>query len=486
MAEVSKIVIKDNGQKGKGAEFNSLTAISPLDGRYGNKVGCISDFSSEFGLIKTRLYIEGSYLDALSKVGLVRELKPQERDTLVNIGATLSLKQAERVKEIEDETKHDVKAMERAFREFVKGTSMEDVTEMIHFGLTSEDVNNLSYRLMLKGAVYKECVPAMYQVVDSLADKAKAYRDMPMLARTHGQPAITTTVGKEFVNMAVRLDREIRKIEKVELTGKLNGAVGNFNSLCFAAPEVDWIDFSKKFVSALGLKPNLISTQINPYEDMIEMFQATQRVNNVMLDINQDIWRYISDDWFSQTVKKGEVGSSTMPQKVNPINFENSEGNITMANSMLEGMGRKLAVSRLQRDLSDSTVIRNVGSALAYGLLAYKSTLEGLAKITPNAAVIDQKLNENRNILSEALQTGVRRDGGIADPYSVAAEIFKGRKVGEAGWKESIGGLKIGEELKARLVGLTPATYVGYAAKLTDIGIEEIYGARRDRKPQQV
>jgi adenylosuccinate lyase len=461
----------------RSVQLSTLTAISPLDGRYRNKVENLAPFASEMGLIKTRMEIEARYLIALSEVGLVRPLQHQERVVLINLGSELSLSQVERVKEIEDVTRHDVKAMERAFREFLTGTSLQDTTEMIHFGLTSEDVNNLSYRLMLWGAVHQVCIPAMDLIVDNLAQKANAYKDIPMLARTHGQPAVPTTIGKELANMAVRLNLQIRKLEGIELTGKLNGAVGNFNAHSFAAPEVDWIEFSNRFVKTLGLKPNLITTQINPYEDIIEVFQAVQRVNNVILDINQDFWRYISDEWFVQAAKKGEVGSSTMPQKVNPIDFENGEGNVQLSNSLLEGMCRKLAVSRLQRDLSDSTTIRNFGSALAYGLVAYSSTLAGLGKISPNLEMISKKLNKNWNILTEGVQTLLRRSG-IEDPYSMVAGISK-EKIGAHEWKEWVNGLQISGELKAKLTELTPETYVGNAAKLTDIALEGIAAIRR-------
>jgi adenylosuccinate lyase len=435
-------------------------------------------FASEFGLIKTRIEVEAKYLVALSDIRLVRELKPSERKTLVLMGSKLSLQQAERIKEIEDTTRHDVKAMERAFREFLSKTSLENTTEMIHFGLTSEDVNNLSYRLMLKRGLQQICIPAMDQIVDALAERAREYREIPMLARTHGQPAVPTTIGKEFANMAVRLNRQVRKLEEVEITGKLNGAVGNFNALHFAAPKVNWIKFSKGFVRRLGLKPNLVTTQINPYEDMIEKFQAIQRVNNVILDINQDMWRYISDDWFVQKAKKGEVGSSTMPQKVNPINFENSEGNVQLANNLLEGMSRKLAVSRLQRDLSDSTTIRNVGAALAFGLVGYLNTLEGLGRINPNLNVIRERLNDNWNILTEGVQTLLRRSG-INDPYSMVASLSKGKKIGLRDWKQWVGDLEISESLKTKLLELRPETYVGYAAALVDSALDEISSLRR-------
>lgn len=432
-------------------------------------------------LIKTRIGIEARYLVALSGVGLVRLLQPQEREVLMGLGPGLTLAQAERVKQIEDTTRHDVKAMEKAFREFVAGTSLEDVTEMIHFGLTSEDVNNLSYRLMLKGALQQVLIPAMDSVVHSLVTKAESYKDIPMLARTHGQPAIPTTVGKELTNMALRLAREISEIEKVKLTGKLNGADGNFNSMDFAAPEVNWVGLSMKFVMSLGFEPNLVTTQINPYEDMIKVFQAIQRANNVLVDIDQDMWRYISDDWFVQTVKVGEVGSSTMPQKVNPINFENSEGNAQLANWLLEGMSRKLPVSRLQRDLSDSTTIRNVGTALGYSLLAYLSTLEGLGRVRPNMDLISERLNDNWAILAEAAQTLLRREG-LKDPYSLVASLSKGKRIRESDWTEWVLGLNesgVSAETQTKLMALTPESYIGLATTLTDIALNEISNLRR-------
>lgn len=456
-----------------------LTAISPIDGRYREKTESLAPFASEMALIRTRVEVEAKYLIALSGVELVRPLAPEEREFLAGIGPNLTLEQTKRVKEIEETTRHDVKAMEKAFREFVKGTSIEDVTEMIHFGLTSEDVNNLSYRLMMKRAVHQVCIPAMDSVVDGFAWIATETKSLPMLARTHGQAAVPTTLGKEMANMAVRLNEQVRKLEAVELTGKLNGAVGNYNALMYAAPEVYWADFSASFVSELGLRPNLYTTQINPYDDMVEMFQAVQRVNNVVLDMDQNMWRYISDDWFAQEVRKGEVGSSTMPQKVNPIDFENSEGNVQMSNFMLEGMGRKLAVSRLQRDLSDSTVIRNVGAALAYGLIGYGSTVAGLARVRPNAQVIGERLNENWAILSEGVQTLMRREG-VKDPYSAMKDLTRGHKFGADDWRKAVADLdklgdpKITEELKARLLKLSPDTYVGDAVQLAEEALMRI------------
>lgn len=459
-------------------QLTELTAISPLDGRYRSRVEDLSPFASEMALIKTRVEVEAKYLVGLSEVGLVRPLVGQEREALINLGPSMTLQQAGRVKDIEATTRHDVKAMERAFREFVTGTSLEDVTEMIHFGLTSEDVNNLSYRLMLDRARTEICVPALDQVVDGFADRARQYKSMPMLARTHGQPAVPTTLGKEMANIAVRLNRQTRKLEDVKLTGKLNGAVGNYNAHVLAAPDVDWIAFSQRFVKSLGLEPNLFTTQINPYDDMIEMFQAFQRVNGALVDVDQDMWRYISDDWFTQEVKKGEVGSSTMPQKVNPIDFENSEGNVQVANSLWEGMDRKLAVSRLQRDLSDSTTIRNVGVGLGYGLLAYRNTLAGLQRVHPNTELMQGRLNENWVILTEGVQT-VLRKAGVQDPYSLVAGLSRGQRIGQGEWQEWVDGLQVADNVKGNLRALTPETYIGHAERLTDMALEEITDSRR-------
>jgi adenylosuccinate lyase len=408
----------------------------------------------------------------------VRKLSTEEKEKLLSFGQNLTDSQVDRVKEIEKSTKHDVKAMERTFRELLKGTSLEDVTEMIHFALTSEDVNNISYRLLFKRALTQVVVPALDSVVDGLVERAKEYRDIPMLARTHGQPAIPTTLGKEFANFAVRLNKQVRKLAEAEITGKLNGAVGNFNAHTLAAPEVDWIDFSKRFVKSLGLKPNLFTTQINPYDDMIETFQNLQRINNIFVGIDQDMWRYISDDWFAQKIKIGEVGSSTMPQKVNPIDSENSEGNAQVSNAFWGLMSRKLAVSRLQRDLSDSTVVRNVGSGLAYGLLAYKNTLSGLGRISPNVQVINETLNENWMILTEGVQTVLRRSGE-KDPYSLVAGLSKGNKIGPKEWKDWVNALPISDELKERFAKLTPESYIGQAPKLTDMAMAEIEESRK-------
>jgi adenylosuccinate lyase len=298
-----------------------------------------------------------------------------------------------------------------------------------------------------------------------------------MLARTHGQPAVPTTLGKEMVNFAFRLNGQVRKLAAFRLTGKLNGAVGNYNALELAAPEVDWVEFSRKFVASLGFEPNLITTQINPYEDDAEMFHVFQLINGIVLDFDQDIWRYISDNWFTQEAKNGEVGSSTMPQKVNPIRFENSEGNVVVANSLFEGMARKLQSSRLQRDLSDSTTIRNIGVALAHSLLVYKGLLSGLARVNPNVVLMAQTLNEDWVILTEGVQTVLRR-AGTEDPYSMIASLSRGQHIGKDEWQVWVDGLDIQPDIKTQLRDLTPETYIGNAVELTELAIKEIKASR--------
>jgi adenylosuccinate lyase len=461
--------------------LSELNAISPLDGRYRQKVEELSPFVSEMALIKLRVEIEARYLISLSEVGLIRKLKVSEKKFLLELGQKMTDEQVLKVKEFEEITRHDVKAVEKFLRKIFSKTSLKDLLEWIHFGLTSEDVNNIARRLMFNQAVERAVLSVLNQIVDELAKIASAYKETPMLARTHGQPAVPTTLGKEMINIALRLNRQVRKLEALRLTGKLNGAVGNYNALELAAPEVDWIEFSRKFVASLGLEPNLATTQINPYEDEIEMFQVIQRINGIVLDIDQDMWRYISDNWFIQEVKKGEVGSSTMPQKVNPIDFENSEGNVQLANSFIEGMVRKLAVSRLQRDLSDSTTVRNIGVALAYSLLGYKSLLTGLSRVNPNVELLKKVLNENWVILTEGVQTVLRRTG-VKDPYSLIASLSRGQHIGKDEWQTWIDGLDTKASIKKQLEVLTPETYIGKAVKLTELALGEIKSSRKPRK----
>src|SRR3989338_5232348 len=431
----------------KDLPLNQLTAISPLDGRYREKVIELAGYVSEYALIRTRFKIEAKYLVALSDIKVIRKLSDKERIKLNLLGSKITLADAVMVKKIETGTRHDVKAMERAFRQMVKGTSLADITEMIHFGLTSEDVNNLAYRLILKRVTDNVCVLILDELIDQLTERAQKYLSTPMLARTHGQAAVPTTVGKELAVFATRLNQQVLKLKEYQLTGKLIGAVGNFNALQLTYPTVDWLKFSSNFIKKFDLVPNLVTTQINPYEDIIEFLQIYTRINGIIIDFAQDIWRYISDNWFVQEVKKGEIGSSTMPQKVNPIDFENSEGNLTLANGILETLCRKLSISRLQRDLTDSTTIRNIGSALGYSLIGYKSILSGLARIRPNVEKFEKDLNRDWSILAEAVQTLLRK-AKISDPYSLISSLARGEHINEEKWQKWIRSLPIKNDLE--------------------------------------
>jgi adenylosuccinate lyase len=454
-----------------------LNAISPLDGRYRQKVEELAPFASEMALVKTRIEIEAKYLIALSEAGLVRKLTVLEKKFLFEFNQNITDEQVLKVKEFEEITRHDVKAVEKFLREILEKNNLKDLLEWIHFGLTSEDINNIARRLMLIRAIKEVIVPTLDLIVDELVGFSKQNKATSMLARTHGQPAVPTTLGKEMVNFAMRINGQIRKLEIVKLEGKLNGAVGNYNALQLSAPGIDWVEFSRKFITRLGLIPNLITTQINPYEDIIETLQIIQRINGIVLDLDQDIWRYISDGWFIQIVKKREVGSSTMPQKVNPIDFENSEGNVQIANSLFEGMVKKLAVSRLQRDLSDSTTVRNIGVGLAYSLLAYKSTLNGLSRVHPNIELINNILNENWTILTEGVQTILRKEG-VKDPYSLITSLSKGKHIGKSEWQAWIDRLDIKDSVKIQLKNLSPESYLGKAVELTELAIALIKESR--------
>lgn len=453
--------------------LETLTALTPLDGRYREKLQELSPFVSEYGLIQIRIEIEIKYLLALSRVGAVRPFRKKEKEYLVSFYEKITPEVVREVKEIEKVTRHDVKAVERMLRNQLSHTSLKDTIEKIHFGLTSEDINNLSYRLMLYRGTHAVVIPTLSELLVVLTDVAEKNKSLPMLARTHGQPAVTTTLGKEIVIFASRLHRQLQLLKGQKLTGKLNGAVGNFNALYLTYPDIDWITFSETFVTSLELSPNLITTQINTYDDISEYFQIYERINNILISFNQDMWRYISDNWFVQVPKKGEIGSSTMPQKVNPIDFENSEGNLGLANSLLEYMARKLAISRLQRDLTDSTTIRNLSTVLSYSLLGYKSVLTGMSRVRPNEAVITETLMKDWTILTEGVQT-ILRNEGVEDPYSLVAALSRGEHIGEKEWITWIESLPIEPSQKKLLSHLTPQTYTGLAVILTEKALGEI------------
>jgi len=444
---------------------NNLLAINPLDGRYAKKTSELSEFVSEYALIKYRIEIEIKYLIALSEIGIIRNLNKKEKDFLASIYLKFDLNEAEKIKKVEDETRHDIKAVEKYLRDKFTKSSLKNISEMIHFGLTSEDINNIAYRLMLKNAIEKIILPTFSEVLKNLNGKAKQYKNIVILGRTHGQPAVPTTFGKEFSVFSTRLEKEIKLLQKQKLTGKLNGAVGNFSALYFVNPNINWLKFSKNFITSFDLEPNLITTQINHFEDIISVFHNIERVNGILLDFDNDVWRYISDGWLKLAVKGKEVGSSTMPQKVNPIDFENSEGNLTLANGLMQTMNNKLYLSRLQRDLSNSTIIRNIGTVLGYSLLGYKSVLTGISRVDVNLEQIDKDLNEDWSILSEGLQTYLRKEG-LNDSYYLVMKLTKGKKFNKDSWQKLINELPVDRKHKEKLLTLTPKTYIGLAEKL--------------------
>lgn len=453
--------------------LEELTALSPIDGRYRVQIAPLAAYLSEFSLVRVRVEVETLFLSALSKQNIIRNLTTHEKRLLESLGPEMTIDDVREVKSVEERIKHDVKAAEVYLREKLSQTSLNDVIEMIHFGLTSEDINNLSYRLMLKRSLENIILPSLKELIASLTEMSKNHKDVVMLARTHGQPAVPTTLGKELAVFSLRLAKEYRELADFQFYGKLAGAVGNYNALNVAFSNVDWISFSKSFLKDLGFSHSIATTQTNTYEDVVGFFQIIQRINAIFIDFDQDMWRYISDGWFVQEVKKEEVGSSTMPQKVNPIKFENSEGNLGVANAMIEFFVRKLPISRLQRDLSDSTVIRNFGSALGYSLLAYEATRDGLTRVKPNLTKIEDDLLEDWSILAEAAQTILRKNS-VADPYSLLKGLTRGEKISESKWKEIVNGLSVEEDIKKSLLSLSPKKYIGLAPEVVDEALKEI------------
>ncbi|MDT3708067.1 MAG: adenylosuccinate lyase [Thiobacillus sp.] len=451
-------------------ELTALTALSPLDGRYGTKTATLRDFFSEYALIKYRVIVEIEWLKALAAEPAIAEVPAFSAGAIAlldGIADTFSVADAGRVKAIEATTNHDVKAVEYFLKEKTQtNAEIAAVSEFIHFACTSEDINNLSHALMLKGARDGVLLPALEKLIARLTDLAHELADLPMLSRTHGQPASPTTVGKELANVVYRLRRVWDAIGSVELLGKVNGAVGNYNAHLSAYPDFDWEGFARNFVRELGLSFNPYTIQIEPHDAMAELYDAIARANTILVDLNRDVWGYISLGYFKQKVKAGEVGSSTMPHKVNPIDFENSEGNLGLANAVLRHLAEKLPVSRWQRDLTDSTVLRNMGVGFGYSLLAYESCLRGLGKLEANPAALAADLDANWEVLAEPIQTVMRRYG-VANPY----EQLKALTRGKAGMTREtlhafIDGLAIPAAERARLKTLSPATYTGMAAEL--------------------
>lgn len=449
------------------ATIDMLCAISPLDGRYGSKTEDLRGVFSEFGLVKRRVMVECAWLEALCANPEISEcaaLSEEEKAFLRKLGDGFSVEDAQRVKDIEKTTNHDVKAVEYFIKEKIKGTSLESRGEFVHFACTSEDINNMSHALMLRDGL-KVLRAAQDEVTAKVAEMAHAFAAVPMLAHTHGQPASPTTIGKELAVVAARLRRQQEEIDRIALPAKMNGAVGNFNAHLAAYPNVDWESLARGVIEGFGLRQNRLTIQIEPHDGMAELFDAMQRWNTILLDFDRDVWTYVSMGYFKQKTVKGEIGSSTMPHKVNPIDFENSEGNLGLANAVFAFLARKLPVSRMQRDLTDSTVLRNMGVAFGYALVAVKSTLKGLGKLELNEARLAEDLDRNWEVLAEPIQT-VMRKVGMANPYERLKELTRGRRVTAEIMKEFVEGLELPPADKARLLEMTPATYVGMAEQL--------------------
>ena len=447
-----------------------LSALCPLDGRYAPRIVELRPIFSEYGLIRNRVRVEVAWLRALCGCPEIKEARPlngEEESFLKAIVKQFSEDDAERIKEIERTTNHDVKAVEYYLKERLEDTSMDGLREFIHFACTSEDINNLSHGLQIKEGL-EVLKRAQAQISEALASMAREFRSVPMLSRTHGQTASPSTVGKELAVFVARLRRQSAQLDQIAILGKINGAVGNFNAHAAAYPKVDWIELTRSVIEdELGLHQNLFTIQIEPHDYMAELFDALARWNTVLLDLDRDVWTYISLGYFGQRAIKGEVGSSTMPHKVNPIDFENSEGNIGIANALFEHLSRKLPVSRLQRDLTDSTVLRNVGVGFGYCLVAYKSATKGLSKLKISLAALEHDLDDAWEVMAEPIQTLMRK-AGIPNPYEKLKDLTRGRRISEDTIRSFISTLDLDEADKRRLLEMTPSSYTGLAAELVD------------------
>lgn len=446
--------------------LSPLTAISPIDGRYGSKTQRLRTVFSEFGLIRYRVLVEVRWLQHLAAnpaVTEVAEFSAEANQLLNNLADNFTLEQAARIKEIERTTNHDVKAVEYLIKETIANNpELNAVSEFVHFACTSEDINNLSHALMLKEGRDEVVLPAMQAIADQLVAMAKDFAAVPMLSRTHGQTASPTTVGKELANVAYRLQRQISQIAQVPLLGKINGAVGNYNAHLSAYPEIDWAAGAKQFIEQLGLDYNPYTTQIEPHDYMAELFDGLARSNTILIDFARDIWGYISMGYFKQKTIAGEVGSSTMPHKVNPIDFENAEGNMGISNALFGHLASKLPISRWQRDLTDSTVLRNMGVGLGYNMIAYASLEKGMGKLQLNTDRLAADLDASWEVLAEPIQTVMRRYG-IEEPYEKLKALTRGNVMDQATIQTFIDGLDMPEQAKTELKALTPARYVGSA-----------------------
>ena len=446
------------------ATLDMLCAISPLDGRYGSKVEELRGVFSEYGLVKRRIAVECAWLAALCANPELPEcpaLTAEEAVLLQKIADEFSVADAQRVKDIEKTTNHDVKAVEYFIKEKIKGTSLEKRGEFVHFSCTSEDINNMSHALMLRDGL-KVLRAAQNEVTDKIAELAHAFATVPMLAHTHGQPASPTTLGKELAVVVARLRRQQDEIDRIVLPAKMNGAVGNFNAHLAAYPDVDWEALARGVIEGFGLRQNRLTIQIEPHDGMAELFDAIQRWNTILIDFDRDVWTYVSMGYFKQKTIKGEIGSSTMPHKVNPIDFENAEGNLGMANAVLTFLSMKLPISRLQRDLTDSTVLRNVGVPVAHGLIAFASLSKGLGKLILNEDALHADLERNWAVVAEAVQTILRREG-YPNPYETLKALTRtGKGIDEETMENFINSLEVSESVKEELRAITPWSYTGY------------------------
>jgi len=448
--------------------LSTLTAVSPIDGRYASKTSALSDIFSEYGLIKYRVLVEIRWLQQLADHAEVVEVAPfsaAANTVLNNIVDNFSEANALRIKEIESTTNHDVKAVEYFIKEQITDNAeLAKISEFVHFACTSEDINNLSHALMLKEGRDNVLLPHLTQVADAIAQLGRDYAAQPMLSRTHGQTASPTTIGKEMANVAYRLYRQIKQIKNVEILGKINGAVGNYNAHLSAYPNIDWAANAEEFITGLGISFNPYTTQIEPHDYIAELFDAIARFNTILIDYDRDIWGYISMGFFKQKVIAGEVGSSTMPHKVNPIDFENSEGNLGIANAVFGHLSAKLPISRWQRDLTDSTVLRNMGVGFGYSLIAYGSTMKGISKLQLNSERIAADLDNSWEVMAEPIQTVMRRYG-VEEAYEKLKEFTRGQDINAASIATFIGGLDIPQQAKDELIQMTPATYIGNAVE---------------------
>jgi adenylosuccinate lyase len=449
----------------------SLTNISPIDGRYEKDTQELKLFFSEEALIKYRIKIEIEYLIALCSVVRIKELKPlssRKKTDLRNLYNKFSTKDAKRIKKIEEKTNHDVKAVEYFLSDKLKSSGSTKLIPWIHFALTSEDINNLAYSLMWQDGLIHVYLPTLKKVISKLKSLAKKYNSTALLAMTHGQPATPTTIGKELAVFCNRLQRQTAYIQEHKLLGKLGGATGTWGAHLAAYPNVDWLQFTRRFISSLKLEPSLITTQIESHDSIVESYQSIIRVNSILIDFCQDIWLYISRGIFKQKRIAEEVGSSTMPHKINPINFENAEGNLGLSNSMLSHFSAKLPISRLQRDLSDSTVLRNQGLAMAHSLLALKNILKGLNLLTVNKDKVKEELNSHWEVLAEAIQTILRKNGQL-DAYEKLKELTRGKKISQDTINDFINSIELSKADKEYLLSLTPETYIGLSSKLAGL-----------------